>query len=74
MVDYLISNGCDTLFFDYKGRTPLHYAAMLGCDKKIIQLLIDYNRELDKYRAHTREAMDDFKERPIKNYDCTPIS
>jgi ankyrin repeat protein len=57
---------------DHKGRTPLHYAIILNCDKKIVQLLIDFNRELDKYRAHTKEAIDEIKERPIKNFDCIP--
>ena len=74
MVDFLLINGSETLFFDYRGRTPLHYACILGCDKKIIQLLIDYSKELDKYRAHTKESLEEFKERPIKNYDSTPIS
>ena len=72
MVEYLVINGADTLIMDYKGRTPLHYACILGCNKKIIQFLLDYNKELDKYRAHTKEAMDEFKNRPIKNYDKTP--
>lgn len=72
MIDCLISGGCDTLYIDCKGRTALHYAVILGCEKKIIQLIIDYNKEIDQYRAHTREVTDELKARPIKNYDCTP--
>lgn len=72
MIEYILSSGSDTLFMDLKGRTPLHYACILNCDKKIVQLLIDFNREFDKFRAHTKEAMDDLKERPIKNFDFTP--
>ena len=72
MVEYLLSSGCDTLFIDYKGRTPLHYACILNCDNKIIQLLLDFNKEFDKFRAHAKDAMDDLKERPIKNFDFTP--
>lgn len=72
MIEYLLQIGCDTLFIDYKGRTPLHYACILNCDKKIVQLFLDFNREFDKFRAHSKEAMDDLKERPIKNFDYTP--
>eukprot|EP00347_Sterkiella_histriomuscorum_P015552 403356602 len=72
MVEFLVSNGCDTLFIDFRGRTPLHYACILGCDKKIVQFMIDYNKELDKFRAHTKEAMEEFKDRPMKNFDITP--
>ena len=72
MVDYLISTGSDTLQFDSKGRTPLHYACILDCDKKIVQLLLDYNKEMDDYKAHTKESTEEFKERPIKNYDTIP--
>jgi ankyrin repeat protein len=73
MVDYLLSNGADTLLLDAKGRSVLHYACILNCDKRIVQLLIDYNSEMDKYKAHTKEAVGEFKERPIKNYDCVPL-
>ena len=37
-------------------------------------MLIDYNNEIDKYRAHTKDSMDEFKQRPIKNFDFTPTS
>ena len=74
MVEYLLNNGCETLYLDYKGRTPLHYACILKCDKKIVQLLIDFNKELDKFRAHYKESLDEFKERPIKNFDCVPTA
>ncbi|CDW77266.1 ankyrin repeat [Stylonychia lemnae] len=72
MVEFLVQSGCDTLYLDCKGRTVLHYACILGCDKKIIQFLIDYSKELDQFRAHTKEAMEEFKNRPIKNFDMTP--
>ena len=28
-IEYLIANGADTLFLDFKGRTVLHYAVIL---------------------------------------------
>ena len=36
LIEYLLINGSDTLFVDYKGRTVLHYACILNCEKKII--------------------------------------
>ena len=71
-IEYLIANGADTLFLDFKGRTVIHYSVILGCDKKIIELLIDYNNDLDMCKAHFRDALEEFRERPIKNFDFTP--
>ena len=36
MVEFLVSNGCETLYFDVNGRTILHYAVLLDCDKKLV--------------------------------------
>ena len=59
---------------DYKGRTALHYACILNCDRRIVQLLVDFSKELDKFKAHSKEAMKEFQERPIKNFDCIPTA
>lgn len=72
VVEYLISNGADTLIFDVYGRSPLHYACIMNSDKKVVQLILDYNKEMDQYRAHTKENLEEFKKKAIINYDCVP--
>jgi ankyrin repeat protein len=36
MVEFLVANGCETLYFDLNGRTVIHYAVLLECDGKLL--------------------------------------
>ena len=37
----------------------LHHAVILGCDKGIIQLILDYNAERDRTRSHSDLAVEE---------------
>ncbi len=69
MVDFIISSGAETLHFDSKDRTVLHYSILLNCDKMIVQMLIDFNSDLDRMKAHTKEANYELNQRPLQKFD-----
>lgn len=44
LTNYLLETGADTLYTDSYGRTVLHYTCILGLNKNIMLLLLDYNQ------------------------------
>lgn len=52
----LLQQGADTMYSDIYGRTVLHYACILGVEKSILQLLIDFNEKLTEEDMHTEEV------------------
>ena len=37
----------------------LHHAIILGCDKGIIQLILDYNADWDRTKSHAEQAVEE---------------
>ncbi|CDW82347.1 ankyrin repeat [Stylonychia lemnae] len=44
MCEILMRNGADTMMRDNNGRTILHYACILNCEKNIIEMIINYQK------------------------------
>ncbi|CDW77519.1 ankyrin repeat [Stylonychia lemnae] len=69
MVNFLLNQGSDTLFIDNMNRTILHYICILGLNRSILQLILDFNNNLDFENAHTEEAYKLFLNKPVNSFD-----
>ncbi|CDW77129.1 ankyrin repeat [Stylonychia lemnae] len=72
LVNFLLNEGADTLFSDSTGRTLLHYACMLGVQKPILHLLIDFNNKYDLTQGHIEEAQEEYLRRQLSKFDIPP--
>lgn len=43
MCEVLLRSGAETRLCDHLGRTVLHVASCIGADKRILELILDYN-------------------------------
>jgi len=42
MCEVLMRNGADTMIRDNLGRTILHYACIMSCEKNLVEMIINY--------------------------------
>lgn len=69
MTNYLLNQGADTLFIDSNERSILHYACIFGVNRSIMQLILDFNNNLDLENAHSEEAYKVFLGRKPSEFD-----